>query len=54
MNEATVKLPVSNERMGSDFFDYYTTKYGTRSLWGSFSNGFVIDSPLTLCHKDGK
>jgi hypothetical protein len=19
-----------------------------------FSNGFVIDSPLTLCHKDGK
>jgi hypothetical protein len=22
--------------IGSDFFDYYTTKYGKRSLWGSF------------------
>jgi PAS domain-containing protein len=54
MNEATVNITgvKREELIGSDFFDYYTTKYGKRSLWGSFSNGFVIDSP-TLCHKDG-
>jgi PAS domain-containing protein len=40
--------------IGSDFFDYFTQPNMARSLWGSFSNGFVIDSPLTLCHKDGK
>jgi PAS domain-containing protein len=56
MNEATVKITgvKREELIGSDFWLLYTTKYGTRSLWGSFSNGFVIDSPLTLCHKDGK
>jgi PAS domain-containing protein len=54
MNEATVKITgvKREELIGSDFFDYFT-------IWQEvyeevFSNGFVIDSPLTLCHKDGK
>jgi hypothetical protein len=34
MNEATVKITgvKREELIGSDFFDYYTTKYGKRSL----------------------
>jgi hypothetical protein len=53
MNEATVKITgvKREELIGSDFFDYFTQPNMARSLWGSFSNGFVIDSPLTLVTK---
>jgi PAS domain S-box-containing protein len=56
MNEATVKIGVKREELiGSDFFDYFTQPNMAREVYEEvFSNGFVIDSPLTLCHKDGK
>jgi hypothetical protein len=53
MNEATVKITgvKREELIGSDFFDYFTQPNMAREFMRSFSNGFVIDSPLTLCHK---
>jgi hypothetical protein len=56
MNEATVKITGCREELiGSDFFDYFTQPNMAREVYEEvFSNGFVIDSPLTLCHKDGK
>jgi PAS domain S-box-containing protein len=57
MNEATVNITgvKREELIGSDFFDYFTQPNMAREVYEEvFSNGFVIDSPLTLCHKDGK
>jgi PAS domain S-box-containing protein len=57
MNEATVKITgvKREELIGSDFFDYFTQPNMAREVYEEvFSNGFVIDSPLTLCHKNGK
>jgi PAS domain S-box-containing protein len=57
MNEATVKITgVTREQLiGSDFFDYFTHPSMARDVYEEvFANGFVIDSPLTICHKGGK
>ncbi|MEZ7498585.1 PAS domain S-box protein [Flavobacterium sp. Arc3] len=57
MNEATVKITgiKREELIGSDFFNYFTHPDMAREVYEEvFSKGFVIDSPLTLCHKDGK
>jgi PAS domain S-box-containing protein len=57
MNEATVKITgvKREELIGTDFFDYFTHPGMARDVYEEvFSKGFVIDSPLTLCHKDGK
>jgi PAS domain S-box-containing protein len=57
MNEATVKITgiKREELIGSDFFNYFTHPDMAREVYEEvFSKGFVIDSPLTLCHKNGK
>jgi PAS domain-containing protein len=53
MNEATVNITgvKREELIGSDFFDYFTQPNMAREE--VFSNGFVIDSPLTLVTKTG-
>jgi PAS domain S-box-containing protein len=47
MNEATVKITgLEREKLlGSDFFTYFTTTNGTRSISRSFHKGSVADSP---------
>jgi hypothetical protein len=56
MNEATVNITgvKREELIGSDFFDYFTQpNMAEKSMRKFFSNGFVIDSPLTLVTKTG-
>ncbi len=57
MNDATVKITgIEREKLiGSDFFDYFTEPQKARDVYQEvFAKGFVIDSPLTLRHKNGK
>src|SRR5688572_19984798 len=57
MNEATVNITgIEREKLiGSDFFDYFTEPQKARDVYQKvFAKGFVIDSPLTLRHKNGK
>jgi PAS domain S-box-containing protein len=43
------------ELIGSDFFHYFTDPKSARNAYKDiFAKGSVIDSPLTLRHKDGK
>jgi hypothetical protein len=54
MNEATVKI--TGVKREIDLISLTTLH---NQIWQEvyeevFQNGFVIDSPLTLCHKDGK
>ena len=57
MNEATAKITgVARERLrGTDFFDYFTEPQKAREVYLEvFAKGSVVDSPLTLRHKNGK
>ena len=57
MNEATVTITGSSREklIGSDFFDHFLEKQKAREVYQEvFAKGFVIDSPLTLRHKNGK
>jgi len=41
--------------IGSNFYDYFTEPEKAREIYREvFANGFVVDSPLTFCHKNGK
>src|SRR6185369_14921930 len=56
-NLATVNITgIEREKLvGSDFFDYFTEPQKAREVYQDvFANGSVVDSPLTLRHKDGK
>ncbi|MDI1304764.1 MAG: PAS domain S-box protein [bacterium] len=57
MNEALVNITgmTREELTDSDFFDYFTEQQKAREVYQEvFEKGSVADSPLTLCHKDGK
>ncbi len=57
MNQATVNITGLSREMlaGTDFFDYFTEPQKAREVYQEvFAKGFVIDSPLTLRHKDSK
>ncbi|MFE3868846.1 ATP-binding protein [Flavobacterium sp. LS2P90] len=57
MNQATVNITgLDREKLiGSDFFDYFTEPQKAREVYQEvFAKGSVADSPLTLCHKEGK
>jgi PAS domain S-box-containing protein len=57
MNQATVNITgITRERLrGTDFFNYFTESQKARDVYQEvFAKGFVIDSPLTLRHKNGK
>jgi PAS domain S-box-containing protein len=57
MNQATVNITgIEREKLiGSDFFDYFTEPPKAREVYQEvFAKGSVVDSPLTLRHKDGK
>lgn len=57
MNQATVNITgISREQLtGTDFFDYFTESQKARDVYQEvFAKGFVIDSLLTLRHRDGK
>jgi PAS domain S-box-containing protein len=57
MNEATVNITgLTREQLnGTDFFDYFTDPQMAHDVYTEiFAKGFVIDSPLTIRHKDGK
>src|SRR5476649_2584612 len=57
MNEAFANITgLTREKLtGSDFFDYFTQPQKAREVYKEvFAKGSVADSPLTLCHKNGK
>ena len=57
MNEAMVNITgLTREQLtGTDFFDYFTEPQKAREVYlDVFANGSVTDSPLTLCHGNGK
>jgi PAS domain S-box-containing protein len=57
MNEATVKITgvEREELIGSDFFEYFTEPQMAREVYQKvFAEGSVADSPLTICHNEGK
>lgn len=57
MNEALVKITgiARNELKGTDFFDYFTEPHNARKVYQEvFAKGSVADSPLTICHANGK
>ena len=57
MNGALVNITglTREELTGSNFLDYFTEPQKAREVYQKvFSNGSVADSPLTICHKDGK
>ncbi len=57
MNEALPNITgISREKLtGADFFDYFTEPQKAREVYQEvFAKGSVADSPLTICHKNGK
>jgi PAS domain S-box-containing protein len=57
MNEALVNITGMTRKQlrGTDFFDYFTEQQKAREVYQEvFAKGSVADSPLTLCHKNGK
>jgi PAS domain S-box-containing protein len=57
MNQALSDITgiTREELKGTDFFDYFTDKHKAIEVYQeAFANGVVIDSPLTIRHKDGK
>jgi PAS domain S-box-containing protein len=57
MNEALAKITgITPEKIkGTDFLDYFTEPEKARAVYEeAFSKGFVVNSPLTIRHKDGK
>jgi PAS domain S-box-containing protein len=57
MNEATVNITgITREKLtGTDFLDYFTEPQKARDVYKEvFAKGSVVNSPLTLRHKNGK
>jgi PAS domain S-box-containing protein len=57
LNEATVRVTgIDKENLiGSDFFDYFTEHQKARDVYQKvFSQGSVVDEPLTIKDRDGK
>jgi PAS domain S-box-containing protein len=57
MNQALSSITgITREKItGTDFFDYFTDREKAREVYqDAFAKGFVVDSPLTIRHKDGK
>ena len=57
MNEATVNITglTREQLIGTDFLDYFTEPQMAHDVYTEiFEKGFVIDSPLTIRHKNGK
>ena len=57
MNEALVNITgMSRQNLtGTDFLDYFTEPQKAREVYEEvFAKGSVANSPLTICHKDGK
>jgi len=57
MNEALANITglTREELTGSDFFEYFTEPQKAREVYQEvFANGSVADSPLTICHRNGK
>jgi PAS domain S-box-containing protein len=57
MNAALANITgISREQLtGSDFFDYFTEPKNAREVYKEvFAKGSVADSPLTICHRNGK
>jgi len=57
MNEALANITgITREKItGTDFFEYFTdTKKALAIYTETFAKGFVVNSPLTIRHKDGK
>ena len=56
MNEATARITgLSRKKLtGTDFFEYFTEPQKAREVYQEvFAKGSVVDSPLTLRHKNG-
>jgi PAS domain S-box-containing protein len=57
MNEALANITgMTREKLtGTDFLDYFTEPQKAREVYQEvFAKGSVADSPLTLCHQNGK
>ena len=57
VNQAKVNITgrTRKELIGSNFIDYFTEPQKAREVYlEAFEKGSVSDSPLTLCHKNGK
>jgi PAS domain S-box-containing protein len=57
MNQALANITgITREKItGTDFFDYFTDREKARQVYQEvFAKGFVVDSPLTIRHKDRK
>jgi len=57
MNQATVNITglTRAQLIDTDFLDYFTHPQMAHDVYTEiFAKGFVIDSPLTIRHKDGK
>ena len=57
MNEALVKITgiARKELKDTDFFDYFTEPHNARAVYKEvFAKGSVADSPLTICHANGR
>jgi PAS domain S-box-containing protein len=57
MNEALVEITgITREKIkGTDFFDYFTEPEKAKKVYEeAFAKGYVVNSPLTIRHKDGK
>ena len=57
MNEALANITglTRTELIGTDFLNYFTEPQKAREVYQQvFAKGSVADSPLTICHKDGK
>lgn len=57
MNEALADITgITREKItGTDFFDYFTEPEKAREIYKeAFAKGYVVNSPLTIRHKDGK
>jgi len=57
MNQALSNITgITREKItGTEFFDYFTDRDKARDVYQeAFSKGIVVDSPLTIRHRDGK
>ncbi len=57
MNQALAEITgITREKItGTDFFDYFTDPEKAKEVYQeAFAKGIVVDSPLTIRHKDGK
>lgn len=57
MNQALADITgITREKItGTDFFDYFTDREKARQVYQeAFAKGYVVDSPLTIRHRDGK